>query len=76
MVEQITKKRPVGQIKNGEWLVLTESVNKDGAGFKHNCGTKISGKTVDGRPWNVPFIEGPESQFGDQMIPYCSKCEE
>lgn len=73
MVKQITKKRPAGQVKDGRWLVLSESVN---SGLKHDCGTEISGKTVDGRPWNVPFIEGPESQFGDQTIPYCPKCEE
>lgn len=69
------EKRQGGQIKDGKWLVLTESTGKEGVGFKHKCGTEITGAKVYHPIWDGPFAMSGSGGVHTEMAPYCPKCE-
>ena len=55
MAEVTKTKRQGGQVKDGKWLVLTESTGKEGVGYTHSCGAEIQGKRVTHPVWDGPF---------------------
>lgn len=61
------QKRLAGQLKDGEWLVLTESTREEGKPFIHSCGETIMAAHLI---WDWPFPESGETW------PYCPRCEE
>ncbi|MBA7674319.1 hypothetical protein ES703_82529 [subsurface metagenome] len=74
-MEQHNEKRQGGQIKDGKWLVLTESTGKEGKGYKHKCGTEIKGASVAHPIWDGPFAMSGSGQVHTETVPYCPKCE-
>lgn len=68
-------KRQGGQIKDGKWLVLTESAGKKGVGYKHKCGTEIMGASVHHPIWDGPFACSGGGEVHVETVPYCPKCE-
>jgi hypothetical protein len=76
MAEATGIKRQGGQIKDGKWLVLTESTGKEGVGYTHSCGTKIQGKRVSHPIWDGPFPLSGSGQVHTEIVPFCPKCEE
>ena len=68
-------KRQAGQIKDGKWLVLTESTGKEGTGYKHKCGTGIMGASVAHPIWDGPFACSGSGQVHTETVPFCPKCE-
>lgn len=76
MAEVAKTKRQGGQIKDGKWLVLTESKGEAGKGYVHNCGTEILGKKVAHPVWDGPFPLSGTGQVKYETVPYCPKCEE
>ena len=76
MADIVKVKRKSGQVKDGKWLVLTESTGKEGVGYTHNCGTEILGETVAHPIWDGPFPCSGRGQCEYETVPYCPKCEE
>ena len=76
MAEAVKTKRSSGQIKDGEWLVLTESTGNCDVGYTHNCGAKILGKTVAHPIWDGPFPCSGSGKCEYESVPYCPVCEE
>lgn len=75
VIEEPDTLRASGQLKDGKWLVLTESQGKEGKGYTHACGESIMGKVQYVSIHDGPF---PLSGFGEvrtRTIPYCPKCE-
>jgi len=76
MLEPITRKRRAGQLKDGKWLVLTESTGDPDVGYKHKCGIEILGKTVAHPIWDGPFPLSGSGQCSSEQVPYCPQCED
>jgi hypothetical protein len=76
MPEIVKVKRQGGQVKDGNWLVLTESIGKPGVGYTHSCGTEILSKRVAHPIWDGPFPCSGSGQCEYETVPYCPKCEE
>ncbi len=71
----MSTKRKSGQLKDGKYLVLTESEGKQGVGFTHSCGTEIMGAKVAHPVWDGPFPMSGSGQVKYTTVPYCTKCE-
>ena len=73
------EKRQGGQTteKDGKkiWLVLSESIGKEGVGFKHKCGTEIMGASVAHPIWDGPFACSGSGRVHTEVVPFCPKCE-
>lgn len=69
------QKRQGGQIKDGKWLVLTESTGKEGEGYKHKCGETIMSARVHHPIWDGPFKCSGGGEVKVEEVPYCPKCE-
>lgn len=69
------ERRQSGQIKDGKWLVLTESTGKKGVGYKHKCGTEIQGARVAHPIHDGPFPLSGSGRCYYETVPFCPKCE-
>lgn len=69
------QRRQGGQIKDGKWLVLTESTGEEGKGYKHKCGETIMAAQVAHPIWDGPFPMSGSGQCHYETVPYCPKCE-
>lgn len=57
------------------WLVLSESTGKEGVGYKHKCGTEITGVSVYHPIWDGPFPMSGGGEVHVEIVPFCPKCE-
>ncbi|MFA5124247.1 MAG: hypothetical protein WC473_00250 [Patescibacteria group bacterium] len=76
MAENIGIKRKSGQVKDGKWLVLTESTGEPGVGFRHSCGAEIMAQQVARPIWDGPFPLSGSGRCSYEKVPYCPQCEE
>ncbi|HDZ54599.1 MAG TPA: hypothetical protein ENI19_01125 [Candidatus Nealsonbacteria bacterium] len=75
MAETTENKRQSGQVKDGKWLVLTESTRKPDKCYTHTCGTEILGEKIAHPVWDGPTPLSGHGQCEYEMVPYCPKCE-
>jgi hypothetical protein len=62
--------REGGQIgRDGQWLVITESVYIENKGWEHQCGEALKAVIMVS-----PILEGPE-KTRTEKVPYCPICE-
>lgn len=71
--------RLAGLLRDGKWLVLTESKGAEGKGYKHSCGETIIGKRVYlTEQDHITKMLDPLAGGGETRaitVPYCPKCE-
>ena len=72
----MSEKRKAGQLKNGDWLVLTESKQQEDEGWTHQCGEEIEGVDVHHPIHDGPFPLSGSGKVHIETTPYCPKCEE
>ena len=75
MTEATETKRQSGQVRDGKWLVLTESTGEPSVNYVHDCGTEILGKSVSYPIWDGPTPLSGSGRCESKTIPYCPKCE-
>lgn len=76
MAETAGTKRRGGQVRDGKWLVLTESTGEPGVGFTHCCGAEIVSQQVAHPIWDGPFPCSGSGRCNYEDVPYCPQCEE
>jgi len=71
-------KRPSGQLKGNDWLVLTESTREKGEGkpYIHSCGETVMRARVAHPIWDGPFPMSGSGRCNYEIWPFCPQCEE
>ena len=70
-----SEKREGGQVKNGTWLVLTESVMQPNQSWLHTCGALLQ-QVIRSHPvWDGPGICCGGGEVYGERVPYCPDCE-
>ena len=70
------KKRSPGQLKDHQWLVLTESTQEGRRPYIHSCGEIVLGAMIAHPIWDGPFPESGSGRCHYELWPYCPECEE
>jgi len=73
-VEKI--KRPSGQLKGNDWLVLTESTREERGPYIHSCGATILIARIAHPIWDGPFQGSGSGRCQYELWPFCPQCEE